>query len=40
MGACGLGEVELLQVQPESKAKMLSADFIRGYALKEGDQFE
>ncbi len=38
--ACGKGELELLTVQPESKAKMSAADFIRGYHLKEGDRFE
>ncbi len=38
--ACGEGELELFIVQPESKARMNSADFIRGYHLKEGDRFE
>ncbi len=38
--ACGQGELELHVVQPESKAKMKAADFIRGYHIKEGDCFE
>ena len=38
--ACGESEVEILMVQPESKAKMAASDFIRGYHLKEGDCFE
>ena len=38
--ACGKDEIELLVVQPESKARMSSADFIRGYHVKEGDRFE
>lgn len=38
--ACGEGELKIEIVQPESKARMRSADFIRGYHLKEGDRFE
>ncbi|MEM7645991.1 MAG: methionyl-tRNA formyltransferase, partial [Pseudomonadota bacterium] len=38
--ACGSDEIEVFQVQPESKAKMQAADFIRGYHIKEGDCFE
>ena len=37
--ACGDGALELWVVQPESKARMNAADFIRGYHLKEGDCF-
>ena len=37
--ACGEGLLELYQVQPESKAKMLAGDFIRGYHLQKGDRF-
>lgn len=36
--AAGKGCVELFEVQPESKARMKAADFIRGYHLKKGDQ--
>lgn len=38
--ACSKDKLELLVVQPESKAKMSVADFIRGYHVKEGDDFE
>ena len=38
--ACGKNEIQLLMVQPENKAKMNSADFIRGYHIKEGDCLE
>lgn len=37
--ACGEGALELWVVQPESKARMNAADFIRGYHLKKGDCF-
>lgn len=36
--SCGKQTLEVLEVQPESKAKMKVGDFIRGYHLKEGDQ--
>lgn len=35
----GLGLLSLLQVQPESKAKMPIADFLKTVALKKGDHF-
>ena len=38
--ACGQGELEIFVIQPESKARMTSDDFIRGYHLKEGDRFD
>jgi len=38
--ACRKGELEIFMVQPESKARMKSADFIRGYHVKEGEHFE
>ena len=38
--ACGKNAVRLLIVQPESKAKMSAADYIRGYQVKKGDQFD
>lgn len=38
--ACGKGRLRVLTVQPESKAKMTAADFIRGYHLEQGDHFE
>jgi methionyl-tRNA formyltransferase len=37
--ACGEGALEIWQLQPESKARMSAADFIRGYHLKQGVQF-
>jgi methionyl-tRNA formyltransferase len=36
--ACGKNQIEVFEVQPESKARMKSEDFIRGYRLKKGDQ--
>lgn len=36
---CGEGGLELLEVQPESRAKMSTRDFLRGYATQVGDQF-
>lgn len=35
---CGQGALKVLMVQPESKAKMAAADFLRGYQLKIGEQ--
>ena len=35
---CGEGQVELSEVQPESKAKMNVADFIRGYQPQVGEE--
>lgn len=35
---CGQGSVELLEVQPESKAKMAVAEFLKGNPLKKGDK--
>lgn len=34
---CGLGTLKLLEVQPESKAKMKVSDYLRGSAVKVGD---
>lgn len=36
---CGKGSLELLEVQPESRAKMSIADYVRGYPTKPGDVF-
>lgn len=36
---CGAGSLELLEVQPESRAKMPIVDYLRGYPVKPGDQF-
>jgi len=36
---CGDGALELLEVQPEAKAKMSGTDFVHGYKLKAGDRF-
>lgn len=38
--ACSSGVLEILELQPESRAKMPVADFLRGYPLKAGDKFE
>lgn len=38
--ACQSGELILQVVQPESKARMSVADFIRGYHVQQGDRFE
>lgn len=35
---CGEGALELLEVQPQAKAKMSGMDFVRGYKLKVGDR--
>ncbi len=35
--ACGSGALEVLELQPESKSKMQTADYLRGYPLKIGD---
>ncbi len=32
--ACGSGAVEILELQPEGKKKMTSADFLRGHSVK------
>ena len=36
---CGKGSLDLLEVQPESRAKMPIAEFLRGYPLNVGDPF-
>lgn len=36
---CGEGSLELLEVQPESRAKMAIVDYLRGYAVRPGDVF-
>ena len=35
--ACGSGALEVLELQPESKAKMMTADYLRGYPAKVGE---
>ena len=35
--ACGADALEVLELQPESKAKMLTADYLRGYSAKVGE---
>ena len=37
--ACGNDSLSLLIVQPESRSRMPIADFLKGHALKKGDQF-
>jgi methionyl-tRNA formyltransferase len=36
---CGKGSLDLLEVQPESRAKMPIEEYLRGYPVKPGDQF-
>jgi len=36
---CGLGSLELLEVQPESRAKMPIEEYLRGYPVQPGDAF-
>ena len=36
---CGVGELELLLVQPESRKSMPIGDFIKGYVPQKGDSF-
>lgn len=36
---CGQGSLELLEIQPESRAKMPIGDYLRGYPVKPGDVF-
>lgn len=35
---CGSGVLEILEVQPESRTRMAVRDFLKGHALKAGDQ--
>ena len=37
--ATGQGAIEIVEVQPESRNRMLIQDFIKGYPLKPGDKF-
>jgi len=37
---CGKGSLELLEVQPESRAKMPMGDYLRGYPVQTGDSFD
>jgi methionyl-tRNA formyltransferase len=36
--ACSQGSLEVLEIQPASKAKMKVADYLRGYPLKKGER--
>ena len=36
---CKEGSLEIIELQPESKPKMKSEDFLRGYSLTVGDAF-
>jgi methionyl-tRNA formyltransferase len=36
---CGTGSLEILEAQPESRAKMPIEEYLRGYPVKPGDQF-
>ncbi len=37
---CGKGSLDLLEVQPESRAKQPIAEYLRGYPAKPGDAFD
>lgn len=37
--ATGSGTLEILELQPEGKRRMLASEFLRGHALKVGDKF-
>jgi methionyl-tRNA formyltransferase len=37
---CGQGVLEILKLQPESKAAMSAQDYLRGYPVTKGDHFE
>lgn len=36
---CGEGNLELLELQPESRAKMPAREYLRGYPVQTGDSF-
>lgn len=36
---CGEGSLELVEVQPESRAKMAAREYMRGYPVSQGDAF-
>lgn len=38
--ACGLGVLEILEVQPESRSRQGVAEYLRGYPLAAGERFE
>jgi methionyl-tRNA formyltransferase len=38
--ACGEGAVEVMEVQPESRARMKTIEYLKGYPLKVGDVLE
>jgi methionyl-tRNA formyltransferase len=37
---CGQGVLEIIKLQPESRAAMTVADYLRGYPVNKGDMFE
>ncbi len=37
--ACSQGRLEVLEIQPESRAKQTVSEYLRGYPLKTGDRF-
>lgn len=37
--ACGQGALEMIEVQPESRAKMKVVDFLKGYSIQVGERF-
>jgi methionyl-tRNA formyltransferase len=36
---CGQGVLEILKLQPESRAAMTAAEYLRGYPIQQGDSF-
>jgi len=36
---CGVGSLEILELQPESRLRMTAAEFLKGNALKKGEHF-
>jgi methionyl-tRNA formyltransferase len=38
--ATGSGSLEILELQPEGKRRMLAGEFLRGHAVRVGDQFD
>jgi methionyl-tRNA formyltransferase len=38
--SCGEGVLEIKTLQPENKGRMSAGDYLRGYPLNQGDQFE
>lgn len=37
---CGIGQLKITELQPESRARMSAADFLKGHPIKQEDSFE